>query len=232
MKVTYINRMKINHKSLEVANCNQGNKPLPILFYVHGNKKKLSPSDYQTYKLHTNPKDEKSAVYNLVVKYYEVGTPEEWLQFIDAIAQVIKGQGIQDGVAVYLLVKSLLKGDILQVFKNKETSQDIKDSPAFTKCLAAVMEHIFPKKAYKTQKKHIWNIHKPLVLGPCEWILQMIKLNNYLEFFLVLDRVTATKIAREEIVDVLEDGVLYQWKLDFKKEGFDLSSSTLKEFLD
>eukprot|EP00957_Ditylum_brightwellii_P067340 5110952-Ditylum_brightwellii.AAC.1 len=68
--------MKIDHKSLKFANRNQGNKPLPILFYVPDNKKKLSPSDYQTYKLRTNPKDEQSVVYNLVVKYYKVGTPE------------------------------------------------------------------------------------------------------------------------------------------------------------
>eukprot|EP00957_Ditylum_brightwellii_P192275 14636735-Ditylum_brightwellii.AAC.1 len=79
--------MKINKKSLEFANCNQGNKPPPILFYVADDAKKLTLSDYQTYKLCTNPKDEKSAVYNLVVKYYKVGTPEEWLQFMDAITQ-------------------------------------------------------------------------------------------------------------------------------------------------
>eukprot|EP00957_Ditylum_brightwellii_P002191 168165-Ditylum_brightwellii.AAC.1 len=90
--------MKIDRKSLEFANRNQGNKPLPILFYVPDNEKKLSPSDYQTYKLHTNPKDEKCVVYNLVVKYYDV----------------IKGQDIQDRDAAYLLVKSLMKGDALQ----------------------------------------------------------------------------------------------------------------------
>ena len=93
--------MKIDHKSLEFANCNFRNKPLPIPFYVPDNEKKLSPSDYQTYKLWTNPKDKRSAVYNLVVKYYEVGAPEEWLQFMDAITQVIKGQDIQDGDAAY-----------------------------------------------------------------------------------------------------------------------------------
>eukprot|EP00957_Ditylum_brightwellii_P157714 12004372-Ditylum_brightwellii.AAC.1 len=60
----------------------------------------------------------------------------------------------------------------------------------------------------------------------------MIKLNDYLEFSPVPDGITDTKIACEEFVDVLEDGVLYQWKLEFKKEGFDLSSSTLKDFLD
>eukprot|EP00957_Ditylum_brightwellii_P183896 14007890-Ditylum_brightwellii.AAC.1 len=69
--------MKIDHKSLKFANRNFGNKPPPILFYVPDIKKKLSPLDYQTYKLQTNWKDKKSEVYNLVVKYYKVGTPEE-----------------------------------------------------------------------------------------------------------------------------------------------------------
>jgi hypothetical protein len=131
-------------------------------------EKKLSPLDYQTYKLRTNPKGKKLAVYNLVIKYYKVGTPEEWLKFMEASAQVIKGQDMQHGDAVYSLVKSLLKGNALQVFQNKEESQEVKDGLAFTKCLAAVTKHIFPKKAYKTQKKYTQNIHKPLRLGSCK----------------------------------------------------------------
>eukprot|EP00957_Ditylum_brightwellii_P185887 14151995-Ditylum_brightwellii.AAC.1 len=79
--------MKISKKSLEFANHNQGSKPPPILFYVKDGLRKLSPSDYRTYKLRTNLKDEKSAVYNLVVLYYKVGTLEEWLQFVDVITQ-------------------------------------------------------------------------------------------------------------------------------------------------
>eukprot|EP00957_Ditylum_brightwellii_P049440 3751088-Ditylum_brightwellii.AAC.1 len=70
---------------------------------------------------------------------------------MEAIAQVIKGQNIQDGDAAYSLVKSLLKGDALQVFQNKEEGQEIKESLAFTKCLAAVTKLLLPKKAYKTQ---------------------------------------------------------------------------------
>eukprot|EP00957_Ditylum_brightwellii_P020447 1541446-Ditylum_brightwellii.AAC.1 len=162
--------MKVNNKSLEFANQNIQNKPLPISFYMPTSEKKLSPLDYQIYKLRTNLKDKKLAVYNLVVKYYKVGTPEEWLQFMEAIAQVIKGQNIQDGNEAYSLVKSLLKGDALQVFQNKEESQDIKDDLAFTKCLAAVTEHVFPKKAYKTLKKYIQNINKSLRLESPKWI--------------------------------------------------------------
>eukprot|EP00957_Ditylum_brightwellii_P035460 2688381-Ditylum_brightwellii.AAC.1 len=79
--------MKISKKSLEFANRNQESRPPPIPFYVADDAKKLSPLNYQTYKLRTNLKDEKSAVYNLIIKYYKVGTPEEWLQFVDAITQ-------------------------------------------------------------------------------------------------------------------------------------------------
>eukprot|EP00957_Ditylum_brightwellii_P109151 8326244-Ditylum_brightwellii.AAC.1 len=71
---------------------------------------------------------------------------------MEVITQVIKGQDIQDGDAAYSLVKRLLKGDALQVFKNEEPIQEIKDVPLFTKCLTAVTKHVFPKKAYKTQK--------------------------------------------------------------------------------
>eukprot|EP00957_Ditylum_brightwellii_P125697 9581365-Ditylum_brightwellii.AAC.1 len=52
------------------------------------------------------------------------------------------------------------------------------------------------------------------------------------KFFPVPDGVTTTKIAHKEFVDVLEYGFSYQWKLKFEKEGFHLSSSMLKEFLD
>eukprot|EP00957_Ditylum_brightwellii_P061123 4638348-Ditylum_brightwellii.AAC.1 len=106
--------MNFDHKSLKFSNRNFRNKPLPIPFYMLDKKKKLSPLDYQTYKLQANLKDKKSVVYNLVVEYYKVGTPAEWLQFMDTIMQMIKGQDIQDGDAEYLLVKSLLKGDTLQ----------------------------------------------------------------------------------------------------------------------
>eukprot|EP00957_Ditylum_brightwellii_P000112 7973-Ditylum_brightwellii.AAC.1 len=69
--------MKISSKSLEFMNQNIRNKPLPIPFYVQDSEKKLSPLDYQTYKLRINPKDKKSAVYNLVVKHYKVEAPDE-----------------------------------------------------------------------------------------------------------------------------------------------------------
>eukprot|EP00957_Ditylum_brightwellii_P202042 15328326-Ditylum_brightwellii.AAC.2 len=75
----------MDNKSLKCANQNLGNKPPPTTFYMPDSEKKLSPMDYQTYMLRTNLKYNKTAVYNLVIKYYKVETPEEWLQFMEAI---------------------------------------------------------------------------------------------------------------------------------------------------
>eukprot|EP00957_Ditylum_brightwellii_P114838 8756444-Ditylum_brightwellii.AAC.1 len=60
----------------------------------------------------------------------------------------------------------------------------------------------------------------------------MIKLNDYLVNFPAPEGVTTTKISCKEFVDILEDGIPYLWKLEFKKEGFNSSSSMLNEFLD
>eukprot|EP00957_Ditylum_brightwellii_P141245 10761248-Ditylum_brightwellii.AAC.1 len=75
--------MKINARSRKFANHSVKNRPPSILLYMLEKKEKLSPSDYQVYKLQTNPKDEKLIMYLLPVKCYEVGTPEEWLQLIN-----------------------------------------------------------------------------------------------------------------------------------------------------
>eukprot|EP00957_Ditylum_brightwellii_P122668 9355056-Ditylum_brightwellii.AAC.1 len=63
--------MKIDAEILEFTNRSVRNRPPSISFYVSDSDKKLSHLDYQTYKLRTNLKDEKLAVYNLVVKYYK-----------------------------------------------------------------------------------------------------------------------------------------------------------------
>eukprot|EP00957_Ditylum_brightwellii_P202298 15329535-Ditylum_brightwellii.AAC.1 len=115
--------MKIEPRSLEFVNCLSGSRPPPILIYLPEKKEKLSPLDYQVYKPWANPKDENLAMQLLAVKYYKVGTPREWLQFIDAIFQVIKGQDVQDSKATYTLVKSLLRGIS---YKSSRTKKQIR----------------------------------------------------------------------------------------------------------
>eukprot|EP00957_Ditylum_brightwellii_P151820 11560705-Ditylum_brightwellii.AAC.2 len=112
--------MKIDLRILKFANHSVRNRPLSILFYIPEKREKLSPFDYQVYKL-TNPKDKKLAVYSLTFTYYKVRTPEEWLQFI--------------------------KGDALQAFQKEEVVHKEGDGPVITTCLEVVTKHVFPTKA-------------------------------------------------------------------------------------
>eukprot|EP00957_Ditylum_brightwellii_P055014 4170198-Ditylum_brightwellii.AAC.1 len=43
---------------------------------------------------------------------------------------------------------------------------------------------------------------------------------------------TVTKFLQEEFVNILEGRIPLQWKLEFEKEGLNLSFVTLKVFLD
>eukprot|EP00957_Ditylum_brightwellii_P133406 10170988-Ditylum_brightwellii.AAC.1 len=57
-------------------------------------------------------------------------------------------------------------------------------------------------------------------------------LNDYLVDFSIPEGVTTTKFSSKEFVNVLEDGIPFQWKLEFEKKGFNSSSAMLKAFLD
>eukprot|EP00957_Ditylum_brightwellii_P204851 15341083-Ditylum_brightwellii.AAC.2 len=61
---------------------------------------------------------------------------------------------------------------------------------------------------------------------------EKVKLNDNLVQFPVPEGVTTTKISCKEFIDILEDGILYQRKMEFEKGGFNSSSSMLKKFLD
>eukprot|EP00957_Ditylum_brightwellii_P138177 10533479-Ditylum_brightwellii.AAC.1 len=162
--------MKINLRSPKETNYLSGNRLTPTPFNVAEKKTQLSPLDYKVYKLCTDQKYKKYVVYLLMVGIYEVGTLEEWLHFMSIIKHVIKDQGSADPDDVYMLVKSILGRDTLEIFQNKEVNHKEKDGPAFTVCAAAVTEHVLPIKAYKIQKKYIQSIHKPLIICPREWI--------------------------------------------------------------
>eukprot|EP00957_Ditylum_brightwellii_P028283 2136698-Ditylum_brightwellii.AAC.1 len=86
--------MKINLRSLDAAKHMLCIRLPSTLFFVAEKKAKLIPSVFQVYKLCINSKDKKHTVYLLIVRIYKVGAPKEWLQFMDTIKRVIKGQGI------------------------------------------------------------------------------------------------------------------------------------------
>eukprot|EP00957_Ditylum_brightwellii_P097203 7403160-Ditylum_brightwellii.AAC.1 len=98
-------------------------------------------------------------------------------------------------------------------------------------CLNTVTFHVYPNKAYKLHEWYIRNMmHKPRHTSTCKWIDRVIKVNNYLMEFPTPVGVEAKKMDLEEILEVLEHGIPTLWNFQMDKEGFNESSSTIKEF--
>eukprot|EP00957_Ditylum_brightwellii_P091329 6954173-Ditylum_brightwellii.AAC.1 len=75
-------------------------------------------------------------------------------------------------------------------------------------------------------------IHKPRHIFIWKWIARLIKLNNYLTEFLAPTGIKARRLKMEEILKVLENGIPTSWKFQTDKDGFDASSSMLKDFME
>eukprot|EP00957_Ditylum_brightwellii_P103476 7884518-Ditylum_brightwellii.AAC.1 len=75
-------------------------------------------------------------------------------------------------------------------------------------------------------------MHKPRHIPVHKWISRVVKLNNYLTEFPTPTGVEAKKLEPKELLEVLENRIPTTWKFQMDKEGFDASSSTLKDFME
>eukprot|EP00957_Ditylum_brightwellii_P170682 12991932-Ditylum_brightwellii.AAC.1 len=133
----------------------------PIEFEINkeATDKKLGES--RTYKLCTQPKEERSPV-----------------------RQVLKGQKLTDVDALYTLVQDLLRGDALTAFNNEQATCKSQSLENLEHCLNAMAVQVFPIKAYKLQKRYIHHMmHKHRHIAVHKWIARVVKMNNYLTEF-------------------------------------------------
>eukprot|EP00957_Ditylum_brightwellii_P163918 12479376-Ditylum_brightwellii.AAC.1 len=74
--------------------------------------------DYHMYKLYMVPYNANLPTYNLDVPFYDNGSVEEWLKFLQNLQAVITEQNIMDPQGMYAITKSMLHGDMLISFEN------------------------------------------------------------------------------------------------------------------
>jgi hypothetical protein len=165
---------------------------MPIPFFPKKDNS-LSPADSNSKRDHeattrevrydyTNPD---SLTYKVYLSPFDHGSPEEWLKFHTKLNLIIQGNGLTTGPNRYNLMCALLKGKALCHFNNKVQELDTATVAHHTECMQAVTEHIFPKNALQTQKRHL---HSPRVrlnqnTSVNEFFAQWRELNNYLALF-------------------------------------------------
>jgi hypothetical protein len=181
-------------------------------------------------KLRSDPANPDSQIYDLTVKYFRTGPPEEWLLFQRDLRRILNGQNITTGPAKYVMIRRLVMGDTLAVFDNAAQTHGNETNANFELCLRDVSTHIFPQRALAHQKRYMRRyMRKPREVAMREFAARVAEMNEYLSQFPPFDN--DQSLTNEEIVDILEFAVPNSWQKSMVLQGFDPLIHTVSEFV-
>ena len=199
--------------------------------------KELDKDQYLALKLKSIPTRNNSAEYTLNVPYFQSGTPEEWLKFLQNLERVFLGQNLTTGPNKFSMTRRLLVGDSLSHFDRKaETFKDDNGNPVeteanFKSSLRAVTETILNKKALLTQKRYMRRIlRKPKDMTTRMYCARFAELNKYLESFPPYRE--GQSLPDDEVLEHLEFAIPNSWQKQMVLQGFNTLEHTMEEFIE
>ncbi len=110
-------------------------------------KKKLAKNEYLSLTLRTEPENADSQTYELSIRYFREGSPEEWLVFQKDLRRILQGQNVTTGPPSYAMARRVLEGDALAAFETAATQHGNEMVANFNLCLKDLTSHIFPRCA-------------------------------------------------------------------------------------
>ena len=223
---------------MKVATSDKPNNPqakrvVPPIPYERPPKKDYAKGTYITLKLRSVPADENSATHDLIVPYFIVGTPEEWLRWKRDLGRVLQGQNVTTGPGRYNMTRRLLEGDALAAFNVAAATHGNETNDNFMRCIRDVTTHIFPARALQMQKRYMRRfLRKPAGVKTREFVARVSELNEYLREFPTANGEAAQPLDEDEILDLLEFGVPNSWQKKFTMHQFDPQAHTVMEFVE
>ena len=222
--------MKLGNIPKKHSNIKSGFLPPPIPF-EKPKKATLGKEDYLAMKLRSNPADEKSGLYDLVVPYFHNGTAEEWFGFTKNLANVFIGQNLTTGPTQYAMARQLLQGNCLTQFDSKADKLGNKSVPNFKLVMRAVTESVMPLRAVQTQKRYMRRLlRKPKKMKIRAYYARYLELNKYLPQFPPFS--DTQKISDDEIKEHAEFAIPNAWQRQMTLHGFEMIDHTMSEFID
>lgn len=183
-----------------------------------------------TMKLRSDPTDSSSQTYELTVKFFRTGSPEEWLVFCRDLKRVLAGQNITTGPPKYTMARRLIFGDTLAVFNKAALDKGTESSENFESVLKEVSKHIFPQRALAYQKRYMRRyMRKPKDMSTRSFAARLSEMNAYLEHFPPHEE--NQELDNEEVIDILEFGVPNAWQKNMVLQGFDPMIHSITEFV-
>eukprot|EP00980_Cylindrotheca_fusiformis_P019964 scaffold7032_cov94-Cylindrotheca_fusiformis.AAC.1 len=180
-----------------------------------------------------DPADRDSPTYTVLVPYFDNGTPEEFLMFLEKVKTVQTGQALTAGPEKYNQLRQVLKGNAKTVFDNAARVHHQETNARFVADVATLKASIFPVNALAKQKRAIRRLlRKPAAMRMRDYAARMTELNNLLLKFPPRQAGgAATKIDDDELIQCIEDGLPKRYKTFMSQHGFIPVDNSMEEFI-
>jgi hypothetical protein len=225
--------MKIDMSSLTSG---PGNRSLviPPIPLARSIEEKTKLTETCKFKLWSNPGDKESLTYEVVVKFFKSGTPEEYIQTVIALERIFKGQDITTGPDQYSMCRKVFQNEALTAFNNAATTVGLETVDNLKLVFKKVAETVFPLRAFFTQKQAMRRfMRKPKDMKIRDYVDRLQEINNYLVYFPVKEgEIAATSLPKEEMMDILLFGIPNSWQKKIVELGFDSIAHTPQEFVE
>ena len=188
--------------------------------------------EYLTFKLRSDPKNDKSITYSVQLAPFNIGNPEEWLTFLKTLKIIFKGQNLTNGVDQFVMTRRLLDGQALSVFENEVTTESLGETTAdLDKALDAVTKDVFPTNALAQQKRGMRRfIKKPLTMKISHLVARLTELNDQLTKYPYAT--DSSKLSEDEIKEILEFAIPNRWKKQMTLQRFHVYTKTLPQVVE
>ena len=146
------------------------------------------------------------------------------------LGRYITRQNATLGAAKFVLARKLLDRAAKTVFENAaQLNGGAMTNTNFQECLKAVTADVFPPKALLNQKKIMhYFLRKPADMIAKDYTARVCKINSYLTAFPTKPGREATKLYRDELLDLLEFGVPLKWHRVMHLHSFKPQEGSIK----
>ena len=138
------------------------------------------------------------------------------------------------GPTKYALARRLLARCALANFSHAASVHGIKILVNYAKCIQAVTLAVILQKALQDQKRWMrYFLKKPQDMPVWDYIAWVIEINYYLtEFPPTAVGGDSTKLPDNELLDLLEFGILISWQWKMQIQNFVPTAGTIRDFQD
>jgi hypothetical protein len=225
--------MKID---LEALSNKTGNRSLvvPPIPLARSSEERTKVTETCKFKLWSIPGDKESLTYEVVVKFFKSGAPEEYIQTVIALERIFKGQDITTGPDQYAMCRKVFQNEALTAFNNAAAATGNESVANLKTVFKKVAETVFPLRAYYTQKQAMRRfMRKPKDMKIRDYVDRLQEINSYLLYFPVKEgEAAATILPKEEMMDIFLFGIPNSWQKKIVELGFDSLAHTPQEFVE